>query len=61
MPGEVCLRETEDIIRFAPDRLGHFSFFNAELEAMVKQKRIPIELCPTSNFYTNGLKDYSEH
>lgn len=33
VPGEVCLRETKDIIDFTPDRLGHFSYFNSELAA----------------------------
>ncbi|EAS05987.1 adenosine/AMP deaminase (macronuclear) [Tetrahymena thermophila SB210] len=59
--GQQVIDETLQMIEFQPDRVGHFNFFNKQLYDRIIQKKIPIELCPTSNFFTKGLKDMSEH
>ena len=31
LPDEKTLKETYDVLEFAPDRVGHFNYFNQEL------------------------------
>lgn len=61
LPGDICLRETADILKFSPDRLGHFNYFDKKLYEEVISKKIPIEMCPTSNMFTLDLKDMKQH
>ncbi|KAL4444741.1 hypothetical protein ABPG74_015949 [Tetrahymena malaccensis] len=61
LEGDEYLQESFDIVNFKPDRLGHFNFYNQELYNKVRQLDIPIEMCPTSNFYTVNMKSLSEH
>lgn len=61
LPGEECYKETLDILQFRPDRLGHFNFHDEKLIKIVQEAKIPIEACPTSNFYTMNLKSMKEH
>ncbi|EAR85237.2 adenosine/AMP deaminase (macronuclear) [Tetrahymena thermophila SB210] len=61
LEGEEYLQESFDIVNFKPDRLGHFNFYNQDLYSKVRQLNIPIEMCPTSNFYTVNMKSLSEH
>lgn len=45
------------------ERIGHGLALkdNAEAYAQVKQNRIPLEMCPTSNLQTQGVQNISEH
>lgn len=36
LDGEVCLKESYDIVNFKPDRLGHFNYYNKELYDKVR-------------------------
>eukprot|EP01034_Spumella_vulgaris_P028869 gene28869-35811_t len=58
--------ETTVVLNFGPDRLGHalhlLQFHLDQLLAMKHEGRAPpIEICPTSNYFTLGLKSYSDH
>lgn len=46
-------KEAQDILDFAPERLGHALLLPASLQT--KLLRIPIETCPTSNVMTLEL------
>lgn len=59
--GEDCKQETREILEFGPDRLGHFNYFNEELLQLLLQKQIPLEVCPSSNLCTVGMKSLKEH
>ena len=50
-------------MKFSPDRLGHFNYYDEQLYDMLikKEKQIPIETCPTSNIFTMELNDYEDH
>lgn len=47
--------EAKSMLEFAPDRLGHALLLPPKLQAMLIQKRIPVEICPTSNVMTLEL------
>ncbi|KRW99241.1 hypothetical protein PPERSA_03947 [Pseudocohnilembus persalinus] len=53
--------ETQYIIDFKPDRIGHFLVYNNKQFEQVIKNRIPIEMCPTSNLYAQQLKSYDQH
>ncbi|KRW99942.1 hypothetical protein PPERSA_12618 [Pseudocohnilembus persalinus] len=61
--GEVqgVIDETQMILDFKPDRLGHFNLYNKEQFEQVLKEKIPIEMCPTSNKYTLYLDSYKDH
>ena len=59
--GEVCKEETREILRFKPDRIGHFNYFDKELLDLVFKLRIPLEICPTSNYFTLKLTNMKQH
>lgn len=61
LPGEECYKETLDVLNFKPDRLGHFNFHDDKLVKIVVENKIPVEACPTSNFFTMNLKCMKEH
>ena len=54
-------QDTDDILRFKPDRLGHCCFLSAEAEEFVLKHRIPIEMCPSSNMAVMNLQTLAEH
>lgn len=45
------------------DRIGHGVFITNSKKAynLVKEKNIPLEMCPTSNVQTKAVKNYKEH
>jgi adenosine deaminase len=45
------------------DRIGHGTrlYENAELEAYITDRRIPLEICLTSNVQTRAVPSYEEH
>jgi adenosine deaminase len=57
--------EMEFVLKFTPDRLGHALFLNQahvnELLNRPTKRRIPIELCPTSNMKTLLLDTLDHH
>ena len=53
--------DTDGILRFRPDRLGHALFLDRDHMAQLRASPIPIELCPTSNLMTLKLSRASEH
>ena len=59
--GESCKRESMEILEFNPDRLGHFNYFDSDLLDLVFKKRIPLEVCPSSNQCTLGLTTLKDH
>ena len=46
--------DTDDILDFSPDRLGHAVWLNKAQERIVLEKAIPIEVCYTSNLIAAG-------
>ena len=46
--------------RFGPDRLGHALFLDAAARSLVARRKIPVELCPTSNVKTLQLTALEE-
>ena len=45
------------------ERIGHGIFITNSKKAynLVKEKKIPLEVCPTSNIQTKAVKNYKEH
>ncbi|MCK5780838.1 MAG: adenosine deaminase [Psychrilyobacter sp.] len=54
---------TDAIILLGAERIGHGVFItNDELAyELVKEKGIPLEICPTSNIHTKAVFSYEEH
>eukprot|EP01059_Diplonema_ambulator_P008189 TRINITY_DN1772_c6_g1_i1.p1 TRINITY_DN1772_c6_g1~~TRINITY_DN1772_c6_g1_i1.p1 ORF type:complete len:355 (+),score=91.02 TRINITY_DN1772_c6_g1_i1:68-1066(+) len=44
--------ELHEMIDFAPERLGHFVYTDKKAEVRVRDAKIPIEMCLTSNLIT---------
>ncbi|KAK7877526.1 hypothetical protein WMY93_031772 [Mugilogobius chulae] len=59
--------ETDLLLNIPPDRIGHGTFLHPEMGGSqglvdkVVQKRIPLELCLTSNVKGQTVQCYSEH
>jgi adenosine deaminase len=54
--------DAQAILDFGPDRLGHACCLNESLLKQIVEKRIPIEICPTSNLMTRPeIKSYGNH
>ena len=43
------MHESQGMIDFNPDRLGHCIYLSREQMAQVVDKKIPVEICPSSN------------
>lgn len=54
-------KDTDSIIQYEPDRLGHCLLLNDEQFEQLKKIRIPIEICPTSNMKTLQLPTLKQH
>lgn len=50
-PGQ--MPETSSILSYFPERLGHFVYYTPEEFEIVKERKIVIESCPTSNLRTS--------
>lgn len=60
--GEVMnVRETQYVLNWQPDRLGHMCVLSHTTAAELLSSRIPLEMCPTSNNLTLHLPDLSHH
>ena len=53
--------DTDAILAFRPDRLGHALHLSAAHVAALEAAPIPIELCPTSNMKTLRLSSLADH
>lgn len=53
--------DTVDILNFRPDRIGHCNYLSERCENLVKDLRIPMEICPSSNMATIGLGSMVDH
>lgn len=45
------------------ERIGHgvYAFANKDIYNQLKEKNIPLELCPTSNIHTQVVSEYKDH
>lgn len=61
--GEVADRDAEllALLDMRPHRLGHAVFLSEAARALVLARRIPIEICLTSNVLTDSVASYGEH
>jgi len=59
--------ETEAVLNFKPDRIGHGTFIppqrceNTKLFELLKESKIPVELCLTSNVMCKSVSSYKDH
>nr|XP_003928990.2 adenosine deaminase-like protein isoform X1 [Saimiri boliviensis boliviensis]XP_010337871.2 adenosine deaminase-like protein isoform X1 [Saimiri boliviensis boliviensis] len=60
-------KETQILLDLLPDRIGHGTFLNSgeggslDLVDFVRQHRIPLELCLTSNVKSRTVPSYDQH
>uniref|UniRef100_A0A2K6F0W3 N6-Methyl-AMP deaminase n=1 Tax=Propithecus coquereli TaxID=379532 RepID=A0A2K6F0W3_PROCO len=60
-------KETQILLGLLPDRIGHGTFLNSceeeslDLVDFVRQRRIPLELCLTSNIKSQTVPSYDQH
>ncbi|XP_058150038.1 N6-Methyl-AMP deaminase isoform X4 [Dasypus novemcinctus] len=60
-------KETQILLDLLPDRIGHGTFLNSSEEGsldlvnFVRQHRIPLELCLTSNIKSQTVPSYDQH
>ncbi|XP_058521949.1 adenosine deaminase-like protein [Ochotona princeps] len=60
-------KETQMLLDLLPDRIGHGTFLNSSegqslnLVDFVRQHRIPLELCLTSNIKSQTVPSYDQH
>jgi len=53
--------ETFQLVQLNPDRIGHGTFLDERSENYLSEKRIPLELCLTSNIVSETVKSYDAH
>ncbi|KAK2723263.1 adenosine deaminase-like protein isoform X2 [Artemia franciscana] len=59
--------ETEDVLKFEPERIGHGTFIpplkcqNPRLMVLLQEKRIPLEVCLTSNLKGGTVDSFEDH
>lgn len=57
---DFAMKDTNAILAFRPDRLGHSLLLTDEMFATLDEIKIPIECCPTSNVMTLELAKHVE-
>jgi len=58
------LEDTEDILRFGPDRIGHGIILTEKQKNAIRNgncKAVPVEICPTSNLRILQMTKYDQH
>lgn len=53
--------DTLALLACSPARVGHCVFLNDEATKIIKERRLPIEFCLTSNVKTQSVKSANEH
>lgn len=53
--------ETEKALNLPADRLGHMCYLNTLLEQELRDSKIPLELCLSSNVVTESVKGFPDH
>jgi len=53
--------ESNQMLDFKPDRLGHATFMNEQLRNRVIENKIPVEICLTSNVTSTLVATYDRH
>ncbi|KAG8908491.1 hypothetical protein FRB99_005849 [Tulasnella sp. 403] len=53
--------DTDTLLSADPSRLGHATFLTAEEQVLVNQKKIPIEICLTSNLLCKTVASLDDH
>lgn len=59
-----CPAHIREAIDLGAERLGHgvYLYQDPDTEKLVRERKIPLEVCPTSNLQISGVMDsYSEH
>jgi adenosine deaminase len=59
-----CPEQIKEAIDLGAERIGHgvYLYQNPETEQIVKERGIPLEVCPTSNLQISGIMNsYSQH
>jgi len=54
-------KDTDDVLEFSPDRIGHFLLVTLKQFSIAKKKNIPIEVCLTSNLKTLEIPGVQDH
>ena len=54
-------QDTDAVLDFMPDRIGHAVHLNSMQRKRVLERPIPVEICPTSNLMTLQLGAVEEH
>lgn len=53
--------ETSDILKFKPERVGHYCYASdEEIQQLIEYNGL-IEICPTSNIITGEMENLTEH
>ena len=53
--------ETQQMLQFEPDRLGHMCCLDSTLQQQLFASSIPVELCLSSNLMTASVKAFPDH
>jgi adenosine deaminase len=59
-----CPAHIREAIDLGAERIGHgvYLYQDPETEGIVRERKVPLEVCPTSNLQISGVMDsYSEH
>ncbi|KAJ3020856.1 hypothetical protein HKX48_000086 [Thoreauomyces humboldtii] len=53
--------ESMGMLEVFPDRLGHATFMGSEVRKVVAERKLPIEMCMTSNVLSRTVDSYEVH
>ncbi|KAJ3779837.1 hypothetical protein GGU10DRAFT_430402 [Lentinula aff. detonsa] len=60
IPGSVS-GDTQNLLSFTPDRIGHGTFLSEKEKEIVLERRIPVEVCLSSNIICKTVPDLASH
>ncbi|KAJ7615418.1 Metallo-dependent hydrolase [Roridomyces roridus] len=58
---ENSVKETLKLLSYAPDRLGHATFLDEAAKSLVREAKMPIEMCLSSNLLCKTVSSLAEH